>query len=67
MYILGVRRNTMKFVFNDHTDQKVALANEWYIVYRLNRFYIVTKNHNNIVANCGSLGMAMELGVQLLR
>ena len=57
----------MKFEFNEYTDQKVGLSREWYIVYRLNRFYIVTKNHNNIVANCGSLEMAMELGVQLLR
>lgn len=56
----------MKFVFNDYTDQTVALANEWYIVYRLDRFFIVTKYHNNVVANCGSLQAAMELGAALL-
>ena len=56
----------MKFVFNEYTDQKVAIANEWYIVYRLERFFIVTKNHNNVVAHCGSLQAAMELGIALL-
>ena len=56
----------MKFVFNDYTDQRVATANEWYIVYRLDRFYIITKNHNNVVANCGSLEAAMELGTSIL-
>ena len=56
----------MKFVFNDYTDQTVAMANEWYIVYRLERFFIVTKNHNNVVAHSGSLEAAMELGIALL-
>ena len=56
----------MKFVFNDYTDQKVALASEWYIVYRFDRFYLITKYHNNVVAHCGSLEAAMELAEALL-
>lgn len=56
----------MKFEFNTYTDQTVALANEWTIIFRLDRFYIVTKVHNNIVAHCGSLENAMDLGHALL-
>lgn len=56
----------MKFVFNEYTDQCVALANEWTVVFRLNRFYIVTRVHNNLVAHCGSLENAMNLGHALL-
>lgn len=56
----------MKFVFNEYTDQKVATSREWYIVCRYDRFFLVTDVHNNIVANCGSLEAAMELGVALL-
>lgn len=56
----------MKFEFNTYTDQRVALANEWCIVYRLNRFYIVTRVHNTLVAHCGSLEAAMELGTSIL-
>lgn len=56
----------MKFVFNDYTDQTVTMAPEWYIVCRYDRFFIITKTHSNIVANCGSLEAAMELGIALL-
>lgn len=56
----------MKFVFNEHTDQPVATSNEWYIVYRTGRFLVITKNHSNVVANCGSLESAAMLAVALL-
>lgn len=56
----------MKFEFNTYTDQTVALANEWTVVFRLNRFYIVTRVHNTLVAHCGSLEGAMNLGHALL-
>lgn len=56
----------MKFELNTYTDQTVALANEWTVVFRLNRFYIVTRVHNRLVAHCGSLENAMNLGHALL-
>lgn len=59
-------RTIMKFQFNEYTDQMVGLSREWYIVYRLDRFYLITRNHNNLVANCGSLEAAMELADSIL-
>lgn len=56
----------MKFQFNEYTDQVVAIANEWKIVYRRHRFYIITNVHRNVVAHCGSLENAMSLGHTLL-
>lgn len=56
----------MKFEFNTCTDQTVALANEWAVVFRLDRFYVVTKVHKTLVAHCGTLEGAMDLGHSLL-
>ena len=56
----------MKFVFNDYTDRLVGLSNEWRIIFRSDRFLIVTNVHNNLIADCGSLEAAMELGASIL-
>ena len=56
----------MKFEFNTYTDQTVALANEWAVVSRLDRFYVVTRVHKTLVAHCGTLEGAMDLGHSLL-
>lgn len=56
----------MKYVANVNTDTLVGLSTEYRIIYRLGRFLVVTNVHDNLVANCGSLECAMELGTSIL-